>query len=91
MYGNHKFAARLSNALPCLFNALLTAGMHLTNNATESDMRKAVLYRNASHQGSPQHEMPCGAVQLRADRQKERDAAGQRHTLQVEEPKLERV
>ena len=49
MYGNHKFAGRLTNALPYLFNALLTKGMHLTNNATESDMRKVVRYRNTHH------------------------------------------
>ena len=42
MYGDHKFATRLSNVLPYLSNALLTPGMGLTNNPTESDMRKVV-------------------------------------------------
>ena len=49
MYGDHRFAGRLTNALLYLFNALLTEGMHLTNNATESDMRKVVRYRNTHH------------------------------------------
>ena len=49
MYGDRKFADRLTGALPCLFNALLTVGMHLTTNVTESDIRKVVRYRNAHH------------------------------------------
>ena len=62
MYGDHKFAGRLTNALPYLFNALLTKGMHLTNSATESDMRKVVRYRNTHHNFKKVRSMDAFAV-----------------------------
>ena len=62
MYGDHKFATRLSNALPHLFKALLTPGMGLTNNPTESDMRKVVTYRNTHHNFKAVRSMSAFAV-----------------------------
>ena len=49
-YGNHPFADRLDRALGHLFTALRVPGMCLTNNHTESDVRKVVVYRNLHHQ-----------------------------------------
>ncbi len=49
-YGDHPFAGRLDRALDDLFTALRVPGMCLTNNPTESDIRKVVVYRNLHHQ-----------------------------------------
>ena len=61
-YGDHKFAARLDRALDDLFTALRVPGMCLTNNPTESDIRKVVVYRNLHHQFKTAHGMRIFSV-----------------------------